>query len=80
LYQQNIKAKTHFFDEFFALDLIKDAQGYVLGAAVLEIETGQPWLIEAKCTLLATGGAGQLYRTNTNARINTGDGNISYAD
>ncbi|BAW80863.1 succinate dehydrogenase/fumarate reductase flavoprotein subunit [Candidatus Nitrosoglobus terrae] len=74
LYQQNIKAKTHFFDEFFALDLIKDISGYILGAVVLEIETGQPWIIEAKCTLLATGGAGRLFRTNTNARINTGDG------
>jgi succinate dehydrogenase / fumarate reductase flavoprotein subunit len=74
LYQQNIRAKTHFFDEYFAIDLIRDEQGYILGALVLEIETGEPLIIEAKTTLIATGGAGQLYRTNTNARINTGDG------
>lgn len=74
LYQQNIHAKTHFFDEYFAIDLIKDEEGFILGALVLEIETGEPLLIEAKSTLLATGGAGQLFRTNTNARINTGDG------
>ncbi|NIP74429.1 MAG: succinate dehydrogenase flavoprotein subunit [Gammaproteobacteria bacterium] len=74
LYQQNIRAKTHFFDEFFALDLVRDPQGYVLGAMVLEIETGEPLLIEAKTTLIATGGAGQLFRTTTNALINTGDG------
>ena len=74
LYQQNIHAKTHFFDEYFAIDLIKDQDGFILGALVLEIETGEPLLIEAKSTLLATGGAGQLFRTNTNARINTGDG------
>ena len=74
LYQQNIRAKTHFFDEYFAVDLIKDQQDYILGAVVISIETGQPLIIEAKTTLLATGGAGQLYRTNTNARINTGDG------
>jgi succinate dehydrogenase / fumarate reductase flavoprotein subunit len=74
LYQQNIQAKTHFFDEYFAIDLIKDEDGFILGALVLEIETGEPLLIEAKSTLLATGGAGQLFRTNTNARINTGDG------
>jgi len=74
LYQQNIRAKTHFFDEFFAIDLVKDEDGFVLGAVVLEIETGEPLLIEAKTTLLATGGAGQLFRTNTNAHINTGDG------
>ncbi len=74
LYQQNIRAKTHFFDEYFAVDLLKDEDGYVLGALVLCIETGELMVIEAKTTLLATGGAGQLYRTNTNARINTGDG------
>ncbi len=74
LYQQNIRAKTHFFDEYFAIDLIKDDAGYVLGALVMEIETGEPLLIEAKTTLLATGGAGQLFRTTTNALINTGDG------
>lgn len=74
LYQQNIRAKTHFFDEYFAIDLIRDEDGYILGALALEIESGEPLLIEAKTTLLATGGAGQLYRTNTNAHINTGDG------
>jgi len=74
LYQQNIRAKTHFFDEYFAIDLLKDNEGYILGAVVLCIETGEPLIIEAKTTLLATGGVGQLFRTNTNARINTGDG------
>lgn len=74
LYQQNIRAKTHFFDEYFALDLVLDQEGYALGAVVLEIETGEPLVIEAKATLLATGGAGQIFRTNTNALINTGDG------
>jgi len=74
LYQQNIKARTHFFDEFFAIDLLRDADGYVLGALVLEIETGEPLVIEAKTTLIATGGAARMYRTSTNAMINTGDG------
>ncbi len=74
LYQQNIRAKTHFFDEYFAIDLISDDKGFILGALVMEIETGEPLLIEAKSTLIATGGAGQLYRTTTNALINTGDG------
>jgi len=74
LYQQNIKARTHFFDEFFAIDLLRDTDGYVLGALVLEIETGEPLIIEAKTTLIATGGAARMYRTSTNAMINTGDG------
>ncbi|MDH5218116.1 MAG: FAD-binding protein, partial [Gammaproteobacteria bacterium] len=68
------KSRTHFFDEYYAIDLLKDDEGYILGALVLEIETGEPLIIESKTTLLATGGAGRIYRTNTNARINTGDG------
>ena len=74
LYQQNIRAKTHFFDEYFAVDLIRDREGYVLGALIMSIETGELLVIEAKTTLIATGGAGQQFSTTTNARINTGDG------
>lgn len=74
LYQQNIRAKTHFFDEYFAVDLIKDGDGHVLGAVVFNIQDGQIVVIEAKTTLIATGGAGQLFKTTTNALINTGDG------
>jgi succinate dehydrogenase / fumarate reductase flavoprotein subunit len=74
LYQQNIRARTHFFDEFFAVDVLKDEEGYVLGVLALEIETGAPLLIEARTTLLATGGAARIFRTSTNALINTGDG------
>ena len=74
LYQQNVRARTHFFDEYFAIDLIRDNEGAILGALVLEIETGEPLLIEAKSTVLATGGCGQVFRTTSNAHINTGDG------
>ncbi len=74
LYQQNLRARTHFFDEFFAIDLLRDDEGCVLGALVLEIETGEPLIIESKTTLIATGGYGQVFRTTTNAYINTGDG------
>ncbi|MHB8252251.1 MAG: succinate dehydrogenase flavoprotein subunit [Acidiferrobacter sp.] len=74
LYQQNMRAKTHFFDEFYAIDLLRDASGHTLGALVLEIETGELLVIESKTTLIATGGAGRMYRTSTNALINTGDG------
>jgi succinate dehydrogenase / fumarate reductase flavoprotein subunit len=74
LYQQNIRAKTHFFDEYFAVDLLHNPEGSILGALVLNIATGEKLVIEAKTVLLATGGAGQIFRTNTNALINTGDG------
>lgn len=74
LYQQNIRARTHFFDEYFAVDLLRDDEGHVLGAVVFNIHDGQVVVIEAKTTLIATGGAGQLFKTTTNALINTGDG------
>jgi succinate dehydrogenase / fumarate reductase flavoprotein subunit len=74
LYQQNLRARTHFFDEYFAVELITAEDGAVLGALVMEIETGEPLLIEARVTLLATGGCGQVFRTTSNAHINTGDG------
>ncbi|TVP91214.1 MAG: succinate dehydrogenase flavoprotein subunit [Thioalkalivibrio sp.] len=74
LYQQNLRAQTHFFDEYFAIDLIKDETGHVLGVVAFDILSGEPIVIEAKTTLIATGGAGQIFRTNTNALSNTGDG------
>jgi succinate dehydrogenase / fumarate reductase flavoprotein subunit len=74
LYQQNVKARTQFFVEWMALDLIRDADGDVLGVTALEMETGDIHILEAKVTLLATGGAGRIYAASTNAFINTGDG------
>src|ERR671929_146521 len=74
LYQQNVKARTNFFVEWMALDLIRDADGDVLGVTALEMETGEVWILQAKTTLFATGGAGRIFAASTNAFINTGDG------
>ena len=74
LYQRNIRANTQFFVEWFALDLIRYADGDVLGVIALEIETGDIHILQAKSTLLATGGAGRIFQASTNAFINTGDG------
>jgi succinate dehydrogenase / fumarate reductase flavoprotein subunit len=74
LYQQNVKARTNFFVEWMALDLIRDADGDVLGVTALEMETGDVHILEGKVTLFATGGAGRIYAASTNAFINTGDG------
>jgi len=74
LYQQNVKARTNFFVEWMALDLIRDAAGDVLGVCAMEMETGDVHILEAKTTLLATGGAGRIFAASTNAFINTGDG------
>ena len=74
LYQQNVQAKTSFFVEWLAMDLIRDADGDVVGVTALEMETGDVHILEAKTTLLATGGAGRIFAASTNAFINTGDG------
>ena len=74
LYQQNVKARTNFFVEWMALDLIRDADGDCVGVTALEMETGDLHILEAKTVLLATGGAGRIFEASTNAFINTGDG------
>jgi succinate dehydrogenase / fumarate reductase flavoprotein subunit len=74
LYQQNVKARTNFFVEWMALDLIRDAEGDVVGVTALEMETGEIHVLRAKTVMLATGGAGRIFAASTNAFINTGDG------
>jgi succinate dehydrogenase / fumarate reductase, flavoprotein subunit len=74
LYQRNVRARTQFFVEWMALDLVRDSEGDVLGVVALEMETGDVMILQARATLLATGGAGRIYSASTNAFINTGDG------
>jgi succinate dehydrogenase / fumarate reductase flavoprotein subunit len=74
LYQRNVQARTQFFVEWMALDLIRDADGDVIGVVALEMETGEIMVLESKVTVLATGGAGRIFAASTNAYINTGDG------
>ncbi len=73
-HQQNVRARTQFFVEWMALDIVRDASGAVLGVTALEMETGEVVLFQAKATLFATGGAGRIFWATTNAFINTGDG------
>src|SRR5213596_3345025 len=74
LYQRNVRARTQFYVEWMALDLIRDAEGDVLGVVALEMETADVMILQAKATLLATGGAGRIFAASSNAFINTGDG------
>lgn len=73
LYQKNLQAKARFFNEWFAIDLVRSDKG-VSGVTALCIETGEVVFIQAKATILATGGAGRIFQSTTNAHINTGDG------
>ncbi|TCS42458.1 succinate dehydrogenase / fumarate reductase flavoprotein subunit [Reinekea marinisedimentorum] len=74
LYQGNLKAGTSFLNEWYAVDLVKNSTGAVTGVVAIEIETGDVVHIRSKATVLATGGAGRIYASTTNALINTGDG------
>ena len=74
LYQRNVRANTQFFVEWMALDLIRNADGDVLGVTALEMETGEISIFHSRATIFATGGAGRIYYSSTNAFINTGDG------
>ncbi|EWH00524.1 succinate dehydrogenase flavoprotein subunit [Halomonas sp. BC04] len=74
LYQNNLKNNTTFLNEWFAVDLVKNADGDVVGCIAMCIETGEVVHVKSKATVLATGGAGRIYASTTNALINTGDG------
>merc|ERR1712217_625591 len=74
LYKQNVKLKTQFYSEWFAIDLIKSITGSIAGVIAICIETGELLFIRSKVVVLATGGAGQIYQSTTNALINSGDG------
>jgi len=74
LYQANVAARTTFFVEWMALDLIRNAEGDVVGVTALEMETGDLYTLQAQTVLFATGGAGRIFQSSTNAFINTGDG------
>ncbi len=74
LYQNNLKSNTTFLNEWFAVDLVRNQQGAVVGVIAIEIETGEVVFVKSKATVCATGGAGRIYASTTNAHINTGDG------
>ncbi|EGY28046.1 succinate dehydrogenase [Candidatus Regiella insecticola 5.15] len=74
LYQQNLKNKTTIFSEWYALDLVKNQDKAIVGCTAMAMETGEIVYFKARATILATGGAGRIYQSTTNAHINTGDG------
>ena len=74
LYQGNLKNKTVFLNEWFAVDLVKNVDGAVVGVIAINIESGETVYVKSKATVFATGGAGRIYASTTNAHICTGDG------
>ena len=74
LYQGNLKNNTSFLNEWYATDMVKNQDGAIVGVIAICIETGETVFIKSKATVFATGGAGRIYASTTNALINTGDG------
>jgi succinate dehydrogenase / fumarate reductase flavoprotein subunit len=74
LYQGNLKNNTVFFNEWYATDLVKNQDGAIVGVIAICIESGETVFVHSKATVFATGGAGRIYASTTNALINTGDG------
>ncbi|MEQ8692894.1 MAG: succinate dehydrogenase flavoprotein subunit [Pseudomonadales bacterium] len=74
LYQANLAAKTTFLNEWFAVDVVKNQDGVVVGVIAICMETGEVVYVNSRSTVFATGGAGRIYASTTNALMNTGDG------
>ncbi len=74
LYQGNVKNDTVFLNEWFAVDIVKNQDGAVCGVIAINMEDGETVFVKSKATVFATGGAGRIYASTTNAHINTGDG------
>ena len=74
LYQNNVKEGTNFLNEWFAVDIVKNAKNEVTGVIAFSIEYGEVAYLKAQSTVMATEGAGRIYASTTNALINTGDG------
>jgi len=73
LYQQCIKNKVNFFDEFQVLDLLL-VNGAVAGVVALELGSGEYHIFHAKAVIFATGGHGRIWEITSNAYAFTGDG------
>lgn len=74
LYQNSVKHNVAFFDEFHVLDLIMTDDGRCAGVVAYELRTGELHVIQAKAVILATGGAGRVFKITSNAMASTGDG------
>ncbi|NKB97729.1 MAG: succinate dehydrogenase flavoprotein subunit [Pseudomonadales bacterium] len=74
LYQANLKANTTFLNEWFAVDIVRNQDGVVVGVIAICMETGEVVFVSSRSTVFATGGAGRIYASTTNALMNTGDG------
>ncbi len=74
LFEQCIKKRVRFFNEFFVLKLVLREDGVVSGVIAWDIRNGGLHIFNAKATLFATGGFGRAFKITSNSFTNTGDG------
>ena len=74
LYQQCVKRNVRFFNEFYVLDQLSDADGAAAGVVAYELATGELHVFRAKAIVFATGGYGRMFSVTSNAHALTGDG------
>ena len=74
LYQQCVKRDVTFFNEYYCLDLLRDADGATAGVVAYELANGELHVFRAKSVVFATGGYGRMFRVTSNAHALTGDG------
>jgi succinate dehydrogenase / fumarate reductase flavoprotein subunit len=77
LYQNCIKQDVEFYNEFYVLDLLLtevNGERRTAGVVAYELATGEIHVFRAKAVILATGGAGKVFKTTSNAHTLTGDG------
>lgn len=74
LYQKNVEAGTHFYNEWYGIDLVRGIKGGIVGLIALNMATSDLVFFKSRATIFASGGAGRIYETTSNAYTNTGDG------
>src|SRR5918997_848901 len=85
LYQNCVKQQVEFYNEFYVLDLVTDrdlaaedveegAEVNATGVVAYDLATGEIHVFQAKAIVFATGGAGKIFKTTSNAHTLTGDG------
>ena len=79
LYQQSLKHKAEFYNEYIALGLILDDDGACRGLLAWCLDDGKIHRFRSHVTVMATGGYGRAYFSCTSAHTCTGDGNAMAA-
>lgn len=74
LWEQLVKSGVKVYEEVSIFKVAMDKEGHVVGVVCYDMKTGEVFPVRSRGLLMATGGYGRVYISNTNATTNTGDG------